>query len=226
MAGELIDNPVRVVNITLLDPDRRRMLIGVRAQHEHEPRHLLTVSAITKAVGPELFKLLTGGKATLDKPGKYAPQTPTEPVRLGHGEHAESTDAFVLEAVLGKIGITGALTAGTIKAQAILRLRTLSEVPDKDTGQTEWTDMLHWEAVLDPASDLSAIPEQSPSYNPIVWVDAAKVPTAYANHNVQMLDSPALDENLLICVTGACMLGAAHILSPQAEDEVMPLPAA
>lgn len=212
MAGEGkgLENPVRVASVILLSPDGTRMVIGNRQETANEGRHVNTLSSITRAVTPGRWALLAGGALRLPaQPGVTVLEN-SPPFRIGKGEHARNDDTAMAEEVLGKLGVSGALGAGLISGTGRAVLRTLGSVPDKDTGQSELTDMLHYRVVLDAGS--VPIPSASEQYNPIEWVDASLVPTAYETGDAGVFNNPKLDESFP-CVDGACIWGAAIILS-------------
>ncbi len=222
MAGESIHNPVTVVNAVVFDPTGEKTLIAVRRKNKLEPRHLLTASSVTKGFAERIYRTLTGAAVELTESGLYVPTEATEPVPLGRGEHATSPDASALEFTLGKVGITDALNEGAVTAMAYYIGRSLRIVSDKDTEEDHLTDMSHWRVVLDSEEHVNAFPVRTSSYNPITWVAAKNVPDAYLNHDILRLNSEPLN-NVMWCLGGACMEGAAYAVSPTQGSVSTPL---
>ncbi len=215
--GRIPELPVCAVSAIVLDAPRQQLLGGVRRETLNEARHLYTLSTITRSMPRSIFALLAGGDPA------HWPVNDNQPLILppgqeayyvGRGEHDRSVDVMAVEWALGKAGIAGVLAAGALSGVLTPVRRSLTYVPDKDTGIGEWTAMLHYEVHLSPDSDLSVIPDNSPVYNPIVWVPAGRVTRAYDSHDVGLLGMSQLD-GLFLCINGACMAGAAELLRPQ-----------
>ena len=211
--GQSPENPVCVTSAIVLNADKSHILVGARRETPNEDRHLRTISTFTRTTPLHIFNALAGGNLDQWSPDVEEPlEESCALFPIGRGAHGENVNTFVVESVLGKAGLSGALAEGSITGLAKAALRSLTRVEDKDTQRPEWTAMLHYQVVLDSSSDLSLIPDRSPSYDPIVWVPANKVPQAYALGDAGILENPKLD-TLFLCLTGACMSGAAHILS-------------
>lgn len=213
--GQGPENPVCVASVIVLDPTERQLLVGARCQTPNEDRHLRTISTFTRAVARPIFRELSGGDPALWTVGANEKLSgASDTFNIGKGEHGGDANTFAVESVLGKVGLAEALIEGAVTGRGQAVLRSLTRVPDKDTELWEWTAMLHYKVVLDSGSDLSKIPEQSVSYDPIVWVEADRLPEAYAKRDASALGNSALDP-LFLCLTGACMGGAAYILTPE-----------
>ena len=186
--GQSPENPVHVVSVVLLSQGRQRMLTGARLETANEGRHLWGFSSITRVVTRGRFALLAGGNTpALTEPADVWLEDVAPPFRIGKGKHGENDDISAVEETLGKIGIFGELVDGSITGTGRAVFRSLNLVPDKDTHQSLWNDMLHYDVELDETSNLGKIPPSSTAYNPIKWVPADKVPEAYVRGNPGVL---------------------------------------
>jgi hypothetical protein len=216
--GQSPENPAYVVSVILLDPTESQMLIGARLPTPNEKRHQGALSSFTREIresmlvdagGSELAEWSVGVEEELSEPMKA--------FRIGASEHGSSKGALETEWALGKAGLAEPLIVGAVTGVGRMVLRSLTLVKDKDTGLSQWTAMLHSKVVLDRSSDLSTIPPKSASYDPLIWVSAAKLPEAFARRDVGLLGNPALDRKFF-CITGACMSGAARVLGQTLRD--------
>jgi hypothetical protein len=203
-------DPIGVVSAVIVDGARpERLLLGVRRPAPLADRHPGVLSTPTLRLPSDLFAVLTGPYADPEPAGMAAVGGPA--LDVGRGGHIRSAHSFVLEALFArKLGLADAIFHGGFHAVAHPRLLSLEDVPDPlGTRRSQWTAMLTYEVRVRHGAE--AIPPASGSYSRLVWVDAAKLPTALDHHDALLLDE-TLDA-IEVCIQGLCVRAAVRLLA-------------
>jgi hypothetical protein len=201
--------PIGVLSLVVVD-DRRPgwMLLGVRRPSALSTRHPGVLSTPTMRLPADTFAAMSETcPDPAGTPGMHPIDGPA--LTLGRGGRTASNAALVLESLLAaKLGLADALGDGRFHAAAYPRYLSLDEVGDPlGTERGEWTAMLTYEVRV--LAGVPAIPPSTGGYQRLVWVDAAKVPQALAQHDALLLDE-TLDATE-VCVQGLCVRVAAHL---------------
>jgi hypothetical protein len=211
--GALVDDPSVVSALSLLifrDVTERELLLGVRRPSVTSGRHGGVLSTPTMRLPASLMGQIL---RELDYVPGYgdepffeclrAPQT----CEIGVAYAGASEQAFAAEALISrKLGLAAELVEGRLRGQLSAAAIGYDLVYDP-IGGLEKTLMLTLRCVLSAPIDL---PERSPSYSRLAWVDSANVEAAVKARDPMLL---LPDESVWeICLHGLCVRSAAFVL--------------
>jgi hypothetical protein len=200
------------VSLIVTSPGRPdQLLMGVRRATPTSQRHPNVLSTPTMRIPEAALQAVLAEHfdGAWSAPAQGAIEQLPESARLpfGGAQTLGSNVSFMVEATLArKLSLADALISGALRGYAGPIALALDVVPDPATEEDELTYMLTVAVELEAGENL--IPQHSPSYSQLLWVDEGSLEGAIEHNDVLRI---APDMDLGVCIYGLCVRAAAAV---------------
>lgn len=206
---------VAVISVVVRNAERHNaVLLGVRRSAGTSSRHPGVLSTFTMRVPrPILVEAMIAGGLKGDEEfeaGQLSRMPNSDTRDFGVPNGFEHVSVFLVESLFArKLGLSDALVNGEIRG-TIRPLGIAFDIVEDPNGgyPEERTLMLTY--VVDVEVGAELIPDATPSYNPIEWVDGASLERAVRSHDALILLPDANPWE--VCLHGLCVRSAASFL--------------
>lgn len=210
-----IDQGAVVPVVSLLvfqDQDEERVLLGVRKKSPTSPRHPDVLSTPTMRIPYAFMTALLSAEYRQQiglVPPHFEALSSCSTWQIGVPYSLASPQAFVAEALMcRKLALGPLLIQGAMSGQVSQVALAYDRIHD-DVGGYEDTLMLTMSCVL--TSKPVDLPQESPSYTHIGWVDAQQIDAAVKSRDPLMLIPNA--SPFEVCIHGLCVRSAAFAIT-------------